>query len=53
MEAIQIPLAQKEKTFSRFSSSFLKSRLNFEHVQKNDDPHSGCISEITVSEKGD
>ena len=53
MEAIQIPLAQKEKTFSRNSSSFLKSRLNFEHVQKNDDPPSGCISEFTVSDKGD
>ena len=52
-EAIKILLAQKEKTFSGFFSSFLKSRLNFGHFQKKDDPHSRCISEITVSEKGD
>ena len=51
-EAIEIPLAQKEKTFSGFFSSFLKSRLNFEHFQKKDDPDSRCISEIAVSEKG-
>ena len=52
-QPIQIPLAQKEQTFSRIFSSFLKSTLNFEHFQKKDDPHSQCVSEITVSEKGD
>ena len=30
-ESIQIVLSQKQKTFSEFSSSFLKSTLNFEH----------------------
>ena len=52
-QPIQILLSQKQKTFSRFLSSFFKSTLNFEHFQKKDDPHSRCISEITVSEKGD
>ena len=52
-QAIQALLSQKEKTFSQIFSSFLKSTLNFENFQKKDDPHSQCISEITVSEKGD
>ena len=52
-QSIQTLLSQKEKTFSQIFSSFLKSTLNFEHFQKKDDPHSRCISEITVSEKGD
>ena len=52
-QAIQILLSQKQKTFSRFFSAFLKSTLNFEHFRKKDDPHSRCISQITVSEKGD
>ena len=52
-QSIQTLLSQKEKTFSRIFSSFLKSTLNFEHFQKKDDPHSRCVSEITVSEKGD
>ena len=52
-QPIQILLSQKQKTFSQFFSAFLKSTLNFEHFQKKDDPHSRCISQITVSEKGD
>ena len=52
-EAIQILLSQKKKTFSGFFSEFLKSTLNFAHSSKKDDPHSRCISQITVSEKGD
>ena len=27
-------LTQKQKTFSQVFSAFLKSRLNFEHIQK-------------------
>ena len=53
MPAIQILLSQKKKTFSAFFSAFLKSRLNFEHSRKKDDPHSRCTSEITVPKKGD
>ena len=50
---IQIILFKKQKTFSEFFSAFLKGTLHFEHFQKQDDPHSRCISEITVSKKGD
>ena len=52
MQPIQILLSQKQKIFSEFFSAFLKSTLNFEHFQQKDDPHSRCISQITVSEKG-
>ena len=31
---IQMELSQKQKTFSEFFSAFLKSNLNFEHIQK-------------------
>ena len=53
IQPIQILLSHKHKTFSQFFSSILKSTLNFEHSRKKDDPHSRCISQITVSEKGD
>ena len=33
-------LSQKAKTFSQLFSPILKSRLNFEHIQKKDDTHS-------------
>ena len=52
-QEIQILLSQKQKTFCPFSWAFLKSTLNFEHCGKKDHPHSRCISQITVSEKGD
>ena len=52
-QPIQILLSQKQKTLSEFFSAFLKSTLNFEHSRKKDDPHSRCISQISVSEKGD
>ena len=52
-QPIQILLYQKDRTFSQIFSSFLKSTFNFEHFQKKDDLHSRCVSEITVSEKGD
>ena len=53
MQPIQILISQKQKTFSQFFSAILKFTLNFEHFRKKDDPHSRCISQITVSEKGD
>ena len=52
-QPIQISFSQKPKTFSRLSSETLKPALNFEHFQKKYDPHSRCISQITVSEKQD
>ena len=50
---MQILLSQKQKTFSQFFSAFLKSTLNFQHFREKYDPHSRCIPQITVSEKGD
>ena len=44
-------LSQKQKTFSQFFTAVLEFKLDFEHFQNNDDPHSWCISEITDSEK--
>ena len=52
-QPIQILLSQKRKIFSQFFCAFSKSTLNFEHFQKKDDPHSRCISQITVSKKGE
>ena len=33
-------LSQKQKGFSEFVLALSKCTLNFEHFQKNDDPHS-------------
>ena len=52
-EPIQILLSQKRTTFSEFFSAFLKSPLYCADFQKKDDSHSQCISQITVSEKGE
>ena len=52
-QPFEILLSEKEKTFSEFFSSFLRSILNFEQMQKKDDTHSRCISDITDSVKGD
>ena len=38
-QPIQKPLPQKQKTFSEFFLTFLKSILNFKHLPKNDDRH--------------
>ena len=52
-QPIQILISQKQKTFSQFFSSFLRSALNFEDSRIKDDPPSRCISHIIVSKKGD
>ena len=52
-QPIQAVLSLKQKTSSQILFSFLKSTLNFEHFQKKNDPHSRCISQITVSERAD
>ena len=43
-KAFQKELSKKPKSFSELFCAFFKSRLNFEHFQKKDDPHSLCIS---------
>ena len=53
IQPFQILLSHKQQTFSQFFSSILKSTLNLKHCRQKDDPHSRCISQITVSEKGD
>ena len=50
-QPIRTQLFEKQKAFSGFFLAFLKSTLNFEHLQKKDDLHSRFISEITHSEK--
>ena len=52
-QPIQILLSQKQKTFSQFFTAAFKFTLNFAHFRKKDAPHSRCISQTTVSEKGD
>ena len=41
---------RSKNLFLSFFVSFLKSRLNFEHFDRKDDPHTFCFSEITDSE---
>ena len=52
-QPIQILLSQKQRSFLKFFSSFLKSTLNFQYFREKDKTHSRCISEITNSVKGD
>ena len=47
----QIPLSQKQKTFSEFFIAFLKCALNLEHFQKKDEYPSLIISEIIDAER--
>ena len=51
-QPFQILLSQKQKTFSHFSSAFLKSRFKFWTFSKKDDSHSQWIFETTDSKKG-
>ena len=46
---IQMQFSQKQKNFSTFFAEFLKSKFNFEHFEKKDDPHTFFISDITYS----
>ena len=48
---VEMQSSSKPEIFSDLFSSFLKSRLNFEHFEKFDDPHSSCIYQITDSER--
>ena len=52
-QPIVVLLSEKQKTFSGLFSASLKSALNLEHSRKKDDPHSRCISQITVSQISD
>ena len=52
-QPIEILLSQKRNAFSGFFAAFLKSTLNFGHFQQKYDPHTRCISQIIVCQKGD
>ena len=43
-------LSEKEKAFSEFFRTFLKSRLNFKYFGGKDDPQRFSISQISNSE---
>ena len=47
---IQMQLSQKQKDFSELFAEILESKINFEHLERKDDPHSFCISKNTYSE---
>ena len=49
---LEAPLSQKQTTFSRFFTAFLKCALNLEHLEKKDEYPSLDISRIIDSERG-
>ena len=50
-QPIQMQLCQKQKKFSEFFFSFLKSWWNFKHLTKKHDPRRWSVSWSTSSEK--
>ena len=52
-QQFEVPLSQKQKTYSGFSLAFLKCALNLEHFEKKDEYPSLFISRIIDSEWGD
>ena len=51
MQQIRTQLSQKQKPIYEFFLKFSKSALNLKYFQKEDDPHSLFVSEITHSGK--
>ena len=49
---LEVPLSQKQKTFSGLFLAFLKRALNLEHLEKEDEYSSLVISRIIDSERG-
>ena len=49
---LEVPLSQKQKTFSGFFLSFLKCAFNIEDFEKKDEYSSLVISKVIDSEKG-
>ena len=52
-QTIQLMLSKKEKNFSQFLTPFLKSTLNFEYFENNDDPHTSYIFDVMDFERCD
>ena len=51
-EQLEVPLSQKQKTFSQFFLAFLKCALNLDHFDKKDQYPSLVIFRIIDSERG-
>ena len=51
MQPMHLQLSQKLKFFCEFLPAFSKSKVNFEHFQKQGDAHSLFICEGTACEK--
>ena len=51
MHPIHMQLFKKQKMFFHFFCTFLKSKLNFQHIPKKDDTHRSSISKITDFQK--
>ena len=49
---LEVPLSQKQNTFSGFFLPFLKFPLNLEHFKKKDEYSSLVISKVIDSERG-
>ena len=47
---VHMQLSQEQKTFSNFFPRFLKCAINLKYLEKKDNPHRFCISEITNSQ---
>ena len=47
---VQMQLSGKLQTFSRLFIAFLESAINFEHFEKNSEPHASSISEVNDSQ---
>ena len=45
-QPIELPLSKIQKSFSQFFAAYLKSTLNVEHFEKEDNPYRICIFEI-------
>ena len=52
MQQYEVPLPQKQKTFSRLFLAFLKCTLNLENFEKKDEYSSLFISKVNDSERG-
>ena len=52
-QQFQMPLSQKQKTFSGFFIAFLRCAWNLEHSQKKDEYSSLIISKIIDAERRD
>ena len=51
-QQLEVPLAQKQKTFSGFFLAFLKCALDLKHLKRKYEYPSRVISKIIDSERG-